>query len=99
MRRTTDILAGITLAAVAIPECMGYTKIVGTPVVSGLYTILLPLLVFAWLGSSRHLVVGADSATAAMLFAGLSSLAVPFSQHWLMLTSVAAMLTAGVLVL
>jgi high affinity sulfate transporter 1 len=93
-----DILAGITLAAVAIPECMGYTKIVGTPVVSGLYTILLPIAVFAWLGSSRHLVVGADSATAAMLFAGLSGLAVPFSPHWLTLTSVAALLTAIVLV-
>jgi MFS superfamily sulfate permease-like transporter len=77
---------------------MGYTKIVGTPVVTGLYTILLPLAVFAWLGSSRHLVVGADSATAAMLFAGLSSLAAPFSPHWLTLTSVAALLTAIVLI-
>jgi MFS superfamily sulfate permease-like transporter len=58
---------------------MGCTKIVGTPVVTGLYTILLPLTIFACLGSSRHLVVGADSATAAMLFAGVSTLAVPFS--------------------
>jgi MFS superfamily sulfate permease-like transporter len=76
---------------------MGYTKIVGTPVVTGLYTILLPIAVFAWLGSSRHLVVGADSATAAMLSAGLASLATPFSPHWLTLTSVAALLTAIVL--
>jgi high affinity sulfate transporter 1 len=95
---TADVIAGITLAAIAIPECMGYTKIVGTPVVTGLYTILLPLAVFAWLGSSRHLVVGADSATAAMLFAGLSGLAAPFSPHWLTLTSVAALLTAVVLI-
>jgi MFS superfamily sulfate permease-like transporter len=77
---------------------MGYTKIAGTPVVTGLYTILLPIAVFAWLGSSRHLVVGADSATAAMLFAGLSTIAIPFSPHWLTLTSVAALLTAIVLV-
>jgi MFS superfamily sulfate permease-like transporter len=76
---------------------MGYTKIVGTPVVTGLYTLLLPIVVFAWLGSSRHLVVGADSATAAMLFAGLSGLAAPFSPQWLMLTSVAALLVAIVL--
>jgi MFS superfamily sulfate permease-like transporter len=76
---------------------MGYTKIVGTPVVTGLYTILLPIVVFAWLGSSRHLVVGADSATAAMLFAGLSGLAAPFSPQWLTLTSVAALLVAIVL--
>jgi high affinity sulfate transporter 1 len=91
---TADVLAGVTLAAVAIPECMGYTKIVGTPVVTGLYTILLPITIFAWLGSSRHLVVGADSATAAILFAGLSSLAVPSSPHWVTLTSVAALFTA-----
>jgi SulP family sulfate permease len=96
---SSDIVAGITLAAVAIPECMGYTKIAGTPVVTGLYTILLPIAAFALIGSSRHLVVGADSATAAILFAGLSPIAQPFSPHWLELASGAALLTAGLLVL
>ena len=94
-----DVLAGLTLAAVAIPECMGYTKIADTPVVTGLYTILLPILAFALLGSSRHLVVGADSATAAILFSGLQNLAVPFSAHWLALSSASALLTAGYLFL
>ena len=94
-----DVLAGLTLAAVAIPECMGYTKIAGTPVVTGLYTILLPILAFALLGSSRHLVVGADSATAAILFSGLQNLAQPFSSHWLALASASALLTAGFLFL
>ena len=84
----------MTLAAIAIPECMGYTKISGTPVVTGLYTILLPIIAFALLGSSRHLVVGADSATAAILFAGLFGLALPFSGAWLTLASAAALLTA-----
>ena len=70
-----EILAGATLAALAIPEVMGYTKIAGMPVITGLYTILLPVLAFALLGSSRHLVVGADSATAAILAAGLAGLA------------------------
>ena len=88
-----DVIAGVTLAAVAIPECMGYTKIVGTPVVTGLYTILLPIAVFALLGSSRHLVVGADSATAAILFSGLTGLAQPLSPHWVSLTSAAALIT------
>jgi MFS superfamily sulfate permease-like transporter len=92
-----DLLAGATLAAVAIPECMGYTKIVATPVVTGLYTILLPLAAFAVLGSSRHLVIGADSATAAILFAGLTGLAPPFSNHWVELTSAAALVTAACL--
>ena len=94
-----DLIAGVTLAAIAIPECMGYTRIAGTPVVTGLYTLLLPIIAFALLGSSRHLVVGADSATAAILFAGLLGLAQPFSSAWLTLASLAALLTALLLVL
>lgn len=95
----SDVLAGVTLAAVAIPECMGYTKIVGTPVVTGLYTMLLPLAAYALIASSRHLVVGADSATAAILFAGLTGLASPFTDHWSALTSGAALVTAVCLAL
>src|SRR3954467_615087 len=56
-----DVVAGVTLAALAIPEVMGYTQIAGMPVITGLYTILIPLMAFAIIGSSRHLVVGADS--------------------------------------
>jgi hypothetical protein len=55
-----EIIAGITLAALAIPEVMGYTKISGTPVITGLYTLLIPMALFALFGSSRHLVVGAE---------------------------------------
>ena len=40
----TDVVAGITLAALAIPEVMGYTQIAGTPVITGLYTILVPAI-------------------------------------------------------
>ncbi len=94
-----DIVAGVTLAAVAIPECMGYTKIAGTPVITGLYTILLPLVAYAFLGSSRRLVVGADSATAAILFAGLTGIARPYSAPWLTLAEVSALMTAGFLLL
>jgi len=71
----SELIAGLTLAALAIPEVMGYTKIAGTPVITGLYTILIPMALFAIFGSSRHLVVGADSATAAILAAGLVGLA------------------------
>jgi MFS superfamily sulfate permease-like transporter len=48
---TGDILAGVTLAALGIPEVMGYTKIAGTPIVTGLYTLLLPVIAFALLGA------------------------------------------------
>lgn len=94
-----DLLAGLTLAAVAIPECMGYAKIAGTPIVSGLYSTLLPLAAFALAGSSRHLVVGADSATAAILFAGLTGLAQPGSAQWLTLASASALIVALLLFL
>jgi sulfate permease, SulP family len=67
-------MAGITLAALGTPEVMGYTVITGTPVITGLYTLFLPVLIYALFGSSRHLVVSADSATAAMVAAGLTSL-------------------------
>ena len=71
----SDIIAGITLAALGIPEVMGYTKISGTPTVTGLYTILLPLIAFAVFGASRQLVVAADSATAAILAGTLTAVA------------------------
>ena len=80
-----DIIAGITLAALAIPEVMGYAKIAGMPVVTGLYTILIPLAVFAFFGSSRHLVVGADSATAAILATALVTMALPGSPQYVAL--------------
>jgi high affinity sulfate transporter 1 len=98
-----DVVAGITLAALAIPEVMGYTKIAGTPVITGLYTILIPILAFALFGSSRHLVVGGDSATAAIMFAGIASLGVaglqPYTSQWLALASLSALLAAGFLIL
>lgn len=75
MRRSAvaaDVLAGVTLAALAIPQALGYAKIAGMPVVTGLYALLLPMALFAVAGSSRHLVVAADSATAAVLAASLT---------------------------
>ena len=94
-----EIVAGITLAALAIPEVMGYTKIAGTPVITGLYTILIPMALFALFGSSRHLVVGADSATAAILAAGLVGLASTGSDEYLALAAVLAFMAAGFLML
>jgi SulP family sulfate permease len=98
-----DILAGVTLAALAIPEVMGYTKIAGTPVITGLYTILIPIAAFALFGSSRHLVVGGDSATAAIMYAGIAALGIsglqPNTPQWLALASLSALLAAGFLFL
>jgi high affinity sulfate transporter 1 len=98
-----DIVAGLTLAAVAIPETMGYTSIAQVPVITGLYTVLFPTIVFALVGSSRLLVVGADSATAAILSAGLATLGIagltPNSPQWLALTSLTALICGALLLL
>ena len=94
-----EIIAGITLAALAIPEVMGYTKIAGTPVITGLYTILIPMALFALFGSSRHLVVGADSATAAILAAALAGVAATGSDEYVALATVLAFMSAGFLIL
>ena len=94
-----EVLAGLTLAALGIPEVLGYAKIAGMPLVTGLYTMLLPMAVFAVLGSSRHLVVAADSATAAILAAALTGLAVAGSQRYVRLAGLAALLTGGMLLL
>ena len=94
-----EIIAGLTLAALAIPEVMGYTKIAGMPVITGLYTILIPSFLYAIFCSSRHLVVGADSATAAIFAAGLVGLASVGSDQYVALAGVLAIMAAGLLIL
>ncbi|MGU7784287.1 SulP family inorganic anion transporter [Burkholderia sp. PU8-34] len=94
-----DVIAGITLAALGIPEVMGYTKISGTPTVTGLYTILLPLIAFAVIGASRQLVVAADSATAAILAGTLTAIAASGSKEYVGLTSTVALTVAVMLVI
>jgi high affinity sulfate transporter 1 len=94
-----NLLAGFTLAAMNIPQSLGYTRIAGTPVITGLYTLLFPLIAFAIFGSSRFLVVAADSATAAILAGGLSSMAPIASEHYVALAGLVALLTSAILLL
>ncbi len=94
-----DALAGFQLAAMNIPQALGYTKIAGMPVITGFYTLLLPLLAFATFGSSRYLVVSADSATAAILAGGLGGMAPLASPQYVELAGVVALLTSALLLL
>src|SRR5438034_10946577 len=98
-RVPAEVLAGLTLAALGIPAVLGYAEIAGMPLVTGLYTMLLPMAVYAVLGSSRHLVVAADSATAAILAAALTGLAVTGSPQYVRLAGLAALLAGGMLLL
>src|SRR5690348_5712012 len=98
-RVPAEVLAGLTLAALGVPEVLGYAKIAGMPLVTGLYTMLLPMEVFAVLCSSRHLVVAADSTTAAILAAALAPMAVAGSPRYVGLAGLAALLTGVILLL
>lgn len=92
-------LAGIVLAAMDIPQVLGYAKIAGMPVVTGLYTLLLPLVAFAAFGSSRYLVVAADSATAAVFAGGVSGMNSSVQVEHIALAGVVALVTAAILLL
>jgi hypothetical protein len=96
-RVPAEVLAGLTLAALGIPAVLGYAKIAGMPLVTGLYTMLLPMAAYAVLGSSRHLVVAADSATAVILAAALTGLGGDGLERYVRLAGLAALLTAGML--
>ena len=98
-RVAPDMIAGATLAALAIPEVLGYSRIAGMPVITGIYTLLVPAVAFAVLGSSRHLVVGADSATAAITFAALTPLAATASPEYVALAGMLALMAAAMLLL
>ena len=68
-----DVVAGLTLWGLVVPEAMAYAGIAGLPPQAGLYTILAAFLVYALLGSSRDLSVGPTSATAALLASSVAA--------------------------
>ncbi|MBK8047150.1 MAG: SulP family inorganic anion transporter [Anaerolineales bacterium] len=70
---TVDAIAGLTLWGLVVPEAMAYAGIAGLPPQAGLYTLVVALLVYAVFGTSRHLVVQATSATAALLASSVAA--------------------------
>jgi high affinity sulfate transporter 1 len=87
-----DVLAGLALWAVMVPEGMAYAGIVGVPPIMGLYTVVPPLLVYALLGTSRQLVVGPDTATGLISAVTVGAIATQGTQEFNALTSTLAML-------
>jgi sulfate permease, SulP family len=87
-----DLLAGITVAAYLIPQCMAYGELVGVPPVVGLWTILPAMCVYALVGSSRQLSVGPESTTAVMTAAAISPLLLADGSNYGLLTATLAIL-------
>ncbi|MDR2307616.1 MAG: SulP family inorganic anion transporter [Paucimonas sp.] len=70
-----DLQAGLSVAAIQIPIAIAYAQIVGLPPQYGLYACVLPMIVYALIGSSRQLMVGPDAATCAMIGGAVAPLA------------------------
>ncbi|QPN61347.1 sulfate permease [Synechococcus sp. CBW1002] len=90
-----DLVAGITVAAYLIPQCMAYAELAGLPPISGLWAILPPLLLYALLGSSPQLSVGPESTTAVMTAAAIGPLAAGDPGHYAGLASLLALVVGG----
>lgn len=71
-----DVIAGLSVAAVALPTSIAYAQLAGFSPVIGLYSTILPMIVYAFFGSSRQLIVGPDAATCAMITASLTPLVI-----------------------
>ena len=72
----SDVVAGVVLAAILVPQGMAYAELAGLPAVTGLYTTIACLVAYAVFGPSRVLVLGPDSAVSPLIFAAIAPLVV-----------------------
>jgi sulfate permease, SulP family len=90
---TGDVVAGLTVWAVLVPEALAYATIAGVSPVVGLYAAPAALILYAAFGSSRHLIVGPMSATAALSAAIVAQFATQGSTSFAALTAALAVTT------
>ncbi|KRU69795.1 sulfate permease [Pseudomonas aeruginosa] len=87
-----DVQAGLSVAAIQIPTAIAYAQIASFPPQVGLYACILPMLIYALIGSSRQLMVGPDAATAAMVAAAITPLAAGDPQRLVDLSMIVAIM-------
>ena len=93
-RARRDILAGVTVAALAVPAAMAYAELAGLSPVNGLYALLLPTVAYVLLGSSRQLIVGPEGSVATLIAAAILPIAAPASGDAAKLAAMLALLVA-----
>ncbi|WP_083003945.1 SulP family inorganic anion transporter [Halomonas sp. GT] len=93
-----DVLAGLIVTVMVIPQSLAYALLAGLPAVVGLYASILPQLIYTFLGTSRTLAVGPVAIIALMTGAALSSVATPGSPDYLQAALVLSLLSGGILV-
>lgn len=91
-----DLLAGVTVAAVALPAGMAYAEVAGLSPVVGLYALLFPALAYALLGSSRQLIVGPDGAISVLVATALAPMAVSNPGEYAALAAMLALMVGAV---
>lgn len=84
---SSDVMAGAIVAILVIPQSLAYALLAGLPPQAGLYASILPVVVYAWFGSSSLQAVGPVAITAIMTFSVLSPLATPGSAHYIELAA------------
>ena len=97
-RLATDLVAGLVVGILVIPQSLAYALLAGLPPQAGLYAGIFPVIVYAWIGSSMTQAVGPVAITAIMTFSLLSPLAAPASPHYLQLAAWLALIS-GLMVL
>ena len=91
-----EVLAGLTVALVMIPQAVAYAGLAGMPLVTGLYTCLLPALLAVLFGSANRLSVGPAALTCVLIGASLTGLAEPGSAEWVSLAVWLSLLSGGI---
>jgi sulfate permease, SulP family len=94
-----DLAAGLTVSALALPSGIAYAELAGVPPVAGLYALLLPLVIYALLGSSRQLVIGPEGAIAALVATAVLPVVGGDPERYASLASLLALLVGAVFLL
>ena len=92
----TEVLAGLTVALVMVPQAVAYAGLAGMPLVTGLYACLLPALLAALLSSANRMSVGPAALTCVLIGASLTGLAEPGSADWVSLAVWLSLLSGGI---
>lgn len=87
-----DLVAGLTVGIMLVPQGMAYALLAGMPPIYGLYGSLLPMVLYGLLGTSRQLSIGAVAVPALLILAGVSALAEPFSERYVELVLITGLL-------
>jgi len=95
-RLRTDLVAGVTVAALALPSAMAYAELAGVPVSAGLYALLLPVLAYAVLGSAPRVVVGPEGTVSLLIATVVAPLAAGGSAQYAALASLLAIMVGVV---